>query len=220
MDKSNESEGLHKNLINERIQNMREKMRGMTLLQKIDYLWTYYKIWLLVPVGIGIVIYMGCSIYRTKTENILVNAVVVGSTLRSTEELSQDVKEYMGEDGRHDVVTVQTNIPDDNMGQASMVALSTVVGAETVDVIVCPEKVYEHFSSQDGFEDMSKLFGETGQKEGLELTEEGDALKITDSKFLQEKLGTPYKEVYIGVLINAPHEKGADQFVQYVLEKL
>lgn len=199
---------------------MREKMRGMTLLQKIDYLWTYYKIWLLVPVGIGVVIYMGCSIYRTKTENILVNAVVVGSTLRSTEELSQDVKEYMGEDGRHDVVTVQTNIPDDNMGQASMVALSTVVGAETVDVIVCPEKVYEHFSGQDGFEDMSKLFGETGQKEGLELTEKGDALKITDSKFLQEKLGAPYKEVYIGVFINAPHEKGADQFVQYVLEKL
>ena len=199
---------------------MREKMRGMTLLQKIDYLWTYYKIWLLVPVGIGIVIYMGCSIYRTKTENILVNAIVVGSTLRSTEELSQDVKEYMGEDGRHDVVTVQTNIPDDNMGQTSIVALSTVVGAETVDVIACPEKVYEHFSSQGGFEDMSELFGETGQKEGLELTEKGDALKITDSKFLQEKLGTPYKEVYIGVFINAPHEKGADRFVQYVLEKL
>ena len=199
---------------------MREKMRGMTLLQKIDYLWTYYKIWLLVPVGIGIVIYMGCSIYRTKTENILVNAIVVGSTLRSTEELSQDVKEYMGEDGRHDVVTLQTNIPDDNMGQTSIVALSTVVGAETVDVIACPEKVYEHFSSQGGFEDMSELFGETGQKEGLELTEKGDALKITDSKFLQKKLGTPYKEVYIGVFINAPHEKGADQFVQYVLEKL
>ena len=199
---------------------MREKMRGMTLLQKIDYLWTYYKIWLLVPVGIGIVIYMGCSIYRTKTENILVNAIVVGSTLRSTEELSQDVKEYMGEDGRHDVVTLQTNIPDDNMGQTSIVALSTVVGAETVDVIACPEKVYEHFSSQGGFEDMSELFGETGQKEGLELTEKRDALKITDSKFLQKKLGTPYKEVYIGVFINAPHEKGADQFVQYVLEKL
>ena len=199
---------------------MREKMRGMTLLQKIDYLWTYYKIWLLVPVGIGIVIYMGCSIYRTKTENILVNAIVVGSTLRSTEELSQDVKEYMGEDGRHDVVTLQTNIPDDNMGQTSIVALSTVVGAETVDVIACPEKVYEHFSSQGGFEDMSELFGETGQKEGLELTEKGDALKITDSKFLQKKLGTPYKEVYIGVFINAPHEKGADRFVQYVLEKL
>ena len=220
MDKSNESEGLHKNLINERIQNMREKMRGMTFLQKIDYLWTYYKIWLLVPVGIGIVIYMGCSIYRTKTENILVNAVVVGSTLRSTEELSRDVKEYMGDAGKRDVVTVQTNIPDDDMGQASMVALSTVVGAETVDVIVCPEKVYEHFSSQDGFEDMSKLMEETVQKEGLELTKKGDALKIMDSKFLQEKLGTPYKEVYIGVLINAPHEKGADQFVQYVLQNL
>ena len=199
---------------------MKEKMKGMTLLQKIDYLWTYYKIWLLVPIGIGVVIYIGCSAYRASRENELVSTIVVGSVARETNEIQEEIKEYMGKTGKNDIVRMHMNIPADQLAQTSQVALTTLIGAEAVDVIICPEEVYEHFSSQGGFEDMSKLFGETGQKEGLELTEKRDALKITDSKFLQEKLGTPYKEVYIGVFINAPHEKGADQFVQYVLEKL
>ena len=50
------------------------------------------------------------------------------------------------------------------------------------------------------------------------LTEKGDAFKITDSEFLRDKLGVPYETAYVTILTNAPHEKGASQFVQYVLE--
>ena len=52
---------------------MKEKMRGMTLVQKIDYLWTYYKIWLLVPVVIGVVFYIISTTYRASQENELVS---------------------------------------------------------------------------------------------------------------------------------------------------
>lgn len=199
---------------------MREKMRGMTLVQKIDYLWTYYKIWLLVPIALGVVIYIGHSIYRAKTDNVLVHAVVVGSTIQDITELQEEVKDYMGKNGKHDTVTLQMNIPDDQMGQASTVALTTVIGAETVDVIVCPEIVYEHFSSQGGFVQMKERIGEPEEREGIVLTEKGDAFKITDSEFLRDKLGVPYETAYVTILTNAPHEKGASQFVQYVLEKL
>lgn len=198
---------------------MREKMKGMTLIQKIDYLWTYYKIWLLVPVGIGFVIYMGCSIYRAQTENVLVNAVVVGSTLQDTEELSQDVKKYIGKDGKNDVVTLQTNIPDDNLGQASTVALSTIVGANTVDVIVCPKNVYEHFSGQQaGAISMQEMLGDKFTQYGDIVKE--DAVVVSNSQFMKEKLGIPYEEVYMFVVANAPHREGAAQFVQYVLDNL
>lgn len=77
---------------------MREKMKGMTLIQKIDYLWTYYKIWLLVPVVIGCVVYVGCSIYRAQNENVLVNTVIVGSTLQTTDKVEQEIKDYMKKD--------------------------------------------------------------------------------------------------------------------------
>lgn len=199
---------------------MKEKMKGMTLLQKIDYLWTYYKIWLLIPIGIGVVIYIACSAYRASQENELVSTIVVGSVSQDTEEIEEEIKTYMGKTEKRDIVRMHMNIPADQLAQTSQVALTTLIGAESVDVIVCPQDVYEHFSSQDGFVDMNQVIGEAKEQEGIELTNKGDALKVTDSKFLQEKLGTPYKEVYIGVFINAPHEKGAAQFVQYVLEKL
>lgn len=198
---------------------MREKMKGMTLIQKIDYLWTYYKIWLLVPVGIGFVIYMGCSIYRAQTENVLVNAVVVGSTLQDTEDVSRDVKKYMGKDGKHDVVTLQTNIPDDNLGQASTVALSTIVGARTVDVMICPKNVYEHFSGQQaGSIPMKDMLGDKFTQYG-DIVQE-DAVVVSDSQFMKDTLGIPYEEVYMFVVANAPHRKGVAQFVQYVLDNL
>ena len=146
---------------------MREKMKGMTLIQKIDYLWTYYKIWLLVPVVIGCVVYVGCSIYRAQNENVLVNTVIVGSTLQTTDKVEQEIKDYMKKDKKNDVVTLQTNIPDDNMGQASTVALSTMVGAETVDVIICPKNVYDHFSGQQaGAIPMKEILGGNIEKYG------------------------------------------------------
>ena len=198
---------------------MREKMKGMTLIQKIDYLWTYYKIWLLVPVVIGCVVYVGCSIYRAQNENVLVNTVIVGSTLQTTDKVEQEIKDYMKKDKKNDVVTLQTNIPDDNMGQASTVALSTMVGAETVDVIICPKNVYDHFSGQQaGAIPMKEILGGNIEKYGDIVRE--DTIVVNSSKFMKEKLGVPYDEVYMFVVANAPHEEGAAKFVQYVLDNL
>ena len=58
---------------------MREKMKNMSFKQKIDYLWTYYKIWLLVPLIVGVIINVAYSAYRAGQENILVSAVVIGA---------------------------------------------------------------------------------------------------------------------------------------------
>ena len=58
---------------------MREKMKGMSLRQKLDYLWTYYKIWLLVPIIAGVILNVVYSAYRASRENVLVSAVVIGA---------------------------------------------------------------------------------------------------------------------------------------------
>ena len=47
-----------------------------------------------------------------------------------------------------------------------------------------------------------------------------DAIVVNSSKFMKEKLGVPYDEVYMFVVANAPHEEGAAKFVQYVLDNL
>lgn len=199
---------------------MKEKMKGMTLLQKIDYLWIYYKVWLLVPIGIGVVVYIASSAYRASQENELVSAIVVGSTATDTNEVEEAIKKYIGKTKKNDIVRMHMNIPADQLAKTSQIALTTLIGAEAVDVILCPAEVYEHFSLQEGFVNINSLIGEIDSNKKVEMTERGDAIKITDSKFLKEKLGTPYNEVYMGVFINAPHEEGAAKFVQYVLDNL
>lgn len=198
---------------------MKEKMEGMTFIQKVDYLWTYYKIWLLVPIGLGVLIYIACSAYRASQENELVSAIVVGSMAQDTEKIQEEIKEYIGKTGKNDVVRMHMNIPADQLSKTSQVALTTLIGAEAVDVLIGPRDVYEHFSGQGGFVPVEEFLGE-GQLQNAGTTEKGDALKISDSNFLREDLGTPYNEVYIGVFINAPHKEGAAQFVQYVLDNL
>ena len=197
---------------------LKEQMKGLSLIQKIDHLWTYYKIWLLIPIGIGVVIYVAFSAYRVRQENVLAGVVVVGSGVYGTEELEADLKEYMNSTEKTDRVKLHMNIPADNMAQTSLVSLSTLVGAEVVDVIVCPKETYEHFGGQGGFEDMETVLGDDVEKYADMVN--GDAVIISDSKFLKEKFGIPYKEVYISVFVNAEHMEGAKAFVQYVLENI
>ncbi len=195
---------------------MKEKMRGMTLVQKIDYLWTYYKIWLLVPVVIGVVFYIISTTYRASQENELVSVIAVGSLVRDTSELENEIKEYIGK--KNDIVRFHMSIPADQLAKTSQITLTTLIGAKAVDVILCPEDVYRHFSDRDGFLSMESYESQIQEKNGAGLTEKKDAIKFIDSQFLKEKLGIPYDEVYMGIFINAPHEEGTKEFVQYVLK--
>lgn len=198
---------------------MREKMKGMTFLQKVDYLWTYYKIWLLVPVVIGFVLYIGVSAYRAKQQNVLVNAVVVGSTMQETETLQQEIKQYMHSDRKNDVVTIMTNVPNDHMGQTSTMALSTMVGARTVDVVIGTEEVYQYFGGEEaGLIPLEEVLGEKADQ--LADRRVGNALLLKQSDEITKKLGIPYEEAYVMVLKSAPHQNGAVQFVQYVFDNL
>ena len=63
-------------------------MKGMSLGEKADYLWTYYRIWLLVPVIAAAALHVMCSAIQAGRENILVSAVVIGAGTNETERLN------------------------------------------------------------------------------------------------------------------------------------
>ncbi|MEZ3485831.1 MAG: hypothetical protein K1W22_04340 [Lachnospiraceae bacterium] len=178
---------------------MRENMKGMSLKEKIDYLWTYYKIWLLVPVIAAVVLNVLYSAYRAGQENILVSAVVIGAGLDNTEEFETEFKKYMNKTGKNDKVVVQTNLVDGELTPDTTAVLTTLAGA--ADVFVCPYNVYEHFSRQHAFADIRDILGESMDQYGSPaLSENGDAVIIRDSRFIQESLGVFCQEVYVAVL--------------------
>lgn len=198
---------------------MREKMKNMSFKQKIDYLWTYYKIWLLVPLIVGVIINVAYSAYRAGQENILVSAVVIGAGNCDTEGFESGLKKYMNKTGKNDKIILQTNIVDGELTPDTTTVLTTLIGAAAADVFVCPENVYEHFSNQRAFADMNEVLGNSEEQySNVRLSAKGDALIIRDSQFLQKNLGVLYQDVYIAILENPQNKEGKGAFVKYVLD--
>ena len=48
----------------EKRQFEKEKLKEMSGRQKLEYLWMYYKVWLLVPIGIALLVWVGVTMYR------------------------------------------------------------------------------------------------------------------------------------------------------------
>ena len=197
---------------------MREKMKGMSLKEKLDYLWTYYKIWLLVPGFAGVILHVAYSAYAASRENVLVNAVVVGAGQSDTASFEAALKKYMGKNGKYDKVVIQTNFSAEEQSADTMLALSTLIGAGAVDIFICPEKVYEHFSRQNAFGDMEKMMQDLGVTK-VRLSKKKDAVIVSDSVLLQKELGAVYEEAYISVMQHTKHEEGKKAFLQYILNK-
>ena len=195
MEKKYESDMTRK----EKWQQEKEKLGAMTLMGRIEYIWMYYKIVFVIIALVIAVVYVGVHMYQGMRENLLVSIVIVdGNNLgeAETERLEGEVKEWMKADGKYDTVRVQANIPSESIDASSQMALTTLIGAEAVDVLVCPKAVYEQYQEQNGFEEGALLYRNEG--------------------FIQEMLGATYDEVYVGVMVNAKQKEGAAEFLAYL----
>ena len=68
----------------------------MPLGKKVEYLWMYYKIWLVILAVIIGVIYLGCTMYKGRHTTVLLNVAVTGGDSQKAEELNKDFCKYSG----------------------------------------------------------------------------------------------------------------------------
>lgn len=167
--------------------------------KKLEYLWMYYKGWLLLPVSIILAIYLGVTMHHGRQVNVVVNVAIVGGNPLNEEkitELENELKQYLGADGEYDTVKIQANIPADGGSVNSRTALTTLVGAEAVDVLVCPEDVYMEYKELGGFA--------------------GEVLCIEGNDKAESMLDVSYENIYVGTMINAKHQEAARQVIRYI----
>ncbi len=177
----------------EKRQFEKEKLKEMSGRQKLEYLWMYYKVWLLVPIGIALLVWVGVTMYRSKTEEVLLNVVVADGIGSSYDEVEQELKDRIQADGNNQTVKFNNSLSAATY-QGEM-AFTTLVAAESIDVVVCPEEFYEEY--QD-------VMGEPV------ILEAGD--------WMAENLGIPYETVYVGIVENAPNRENAEVFVEILQE--
>ena len=176
-----------------------EKLKSMNFMEKLDYIWTYYKLWFAGALAVVALIYLGFTMYQGMQKNEVVSVAILGANMDADqiEALQNDVKEWMGAEGKNDVVTINANLSANNEDSNSKIALTTLIGPQSVDVMICTKEIYEDYEGQDGFTSGSLIFENTG--------------------FIKDTFGLTYDEVYVGMMVNTPHSDGAKRFVEYLI---
>ena len=195
---------------------VKEAWGSMTLGKKTEYLWMYYRGWLFGAMLLITVVCLGVMTYKGKQMPVLLNAVIVGGNDLKADWLEESFAGYAGIEEEDGILRFRTNIPDDGGGMTSTTALTTLMGAEAVDVLVCPENVYEEYGSQGGFLDMRELLGDRAKEYEDMLTDHGICLR--SGNLAQKEELTAYDEDYEAIPVNSQNPEMAVRFVEYLLQ--
>jgi hypothetical protein len=219
-------------------ENEKKKMADMTGREKADYIWTYYKIHILVIVLlIAILIGIGQTIYRMSFHEAI-GIMVVNEKSGSSDEKRQEWEKELRETlnlGKKDLVEIDSGITLASGDQfteydyAGYAKFSALVASKSVDVILCDKKALERYSSEDAWMDLSSflpedLYGkakEAGNIVSLAGTDGNTipcAVKLDPVK-LKAVSGIEFDEPYIAVFKSVTRQEKTQEFMKYLLEK-
>lgn len=196
---------------------IKEAWKTMTLGKKIEYLWMYYKSWLVGAILIIGVICVGVTMYKGIHTKVLLNITIVGGNNLQAEWLEESFSEYAGIEPEDGIIKIQANLSADSEDSTSQIALSTLVGAEAVDVLVCPQDIYEGFSDQDGFLTVEEVLG-AGTEDILDNPDNAakDALILENDNILKREEMIPYDNAYVAVPVTSKNRDMAARFLEYL----
>ena len=86
---------------------IKEAWQVMTLGQKIEYLWMYYKSRLAGALLIAGAIYLGITMYKGTHTEVLINITVVGGNSQQVEWLEESFAEYAGISPEDGIIKIQ-----------------------------------------------------------------------------------------------------------------
>ena len=94
---------------------------------------------------------------------------------------------------------------------------TAVIAAQSMDVLICSQAVYDNYSKDDYFLDLSTLFDEaTCEKYGIKA---GDTcFDISKLKKYQDMGLTYYEPCYLTVLVNTKNADNVAKLIEYLEE--
>ncbi len=194
---------------------IKETWGSMSFGKKLEYLWMYYKSWLFAAVILVGLICLGVNMYKGMHTKVLLNAVVIGGDSQKAQWLEEAFVEFAGIEEKDGEVRIRANIPDDKGGATSKTALTTLLGANAVDVLVCSESVFYEYADQEGFLEIEELLGENPA--GYDAVSDYGVL-LKSGNILEQEAMTSYDKIYAAVPVNSKNPKTAVKFIEFLLQ--
>ena len=176
----------------------REKLASMDRKGKAEYILGYYKFHILGIVGlvlfaVGIVKWIGSF----QDETMLYASVINGRGLE--EELMEHFQAYLGDD-------------------AGQMKMTTLVGAATTDLFICPQSVYQQYSQEPGLlVPVEEMVGEEFVAAHKEICEK-DAVRVEGSEVLEKYGYQNSGPAYLIVFGYSRRQEVAAHFIRFLVE--
>ena len=198
----------------------KEKIKGMGLEKKIQYLWMYYKFVLFGLIGLIILGFVIRDWYEnSKIESILTISVINGG-LSEPELLEEEIRTLLGTTDKYEEVQISTSLNTDSTGkeldtnsQMVFVAQASVQG---IDVLLAGEELLQGLTEADYLTELDQVLSpETLEKFGEDA--KTYYVCLDGNKGLESlELGYP---VYAAVLVNAKHPENAAVWLDAMSEE-
>lgn len=154
--------------------------------------------------------------YHGITQKVLLNLTILGGESTDRTGLEKEILELLGTGKKNEAVKINANLSGSTDDYNSNIALSTLIGAEAVDILICPEEVYKAYADQNSFLNLEDLLSEEALASGKV---QGDALILEGSDYMAQEVGVVYEPAYVCVMSNAQNEKQAAEFIEMLLTK-
>ncbi len=200
----------------EKRQLEKEKIKNLSGTKKLSYLWTYYKVWLLVPVLLAAAVYTGIQIWQNAQEKPLLYVNISDTDLDSdvgTARLSEDLRTLLGAETIHQTVPVTTSVLSTSDYEASMM-MSVWLSTGEMDIILCDEKTYKDYEAQGVFLTPEALFSDDLPQVSEHL--QNGILTLSPTK-MQEYSIVSYTPICAGVLTTSKHQEAAKTALYYLM---
>lgn len=203
----------------ERRQIEKEKLKGMGTGKKLQYIWMYYKVHMLVVVlAIG-AIFLGVSIYRHAKMETVLSISVVNAGNFSSDDVEKDILDLLDTGNKYAEVGISQNLITDETGEDldyyARIAYVTQIQTATVDVLLMPKELYEHEKDSEVFGNLKEIFGDATF----------DSLGAADDWHLEvdggkaaEVFGLSYEPICICVPANIQNKDNALKWIQSIIQ--
>ena len=217
------------------LKELKEILKPMTWKDRVEYLWTYYKIVLAALLGVAVLISIVISSIQSKQIKTLYSGMLVSVHMEQEDRdaVVEDLTALFEGDGKKQVVELLdvTYIPGDDpanleMNNAAAMKITLMVAAESLDYILVDGVTYEELVRHSPYQDLRNVLSQAQQDQlkdfiiwkeaNEEMPSYPMALDVSHTEFV--KTLAPYEEEVFLVFVGNTENGSRDQaFVDYIL---
>jgi hypothetical protein len=201
-------------------------MKSMSRKEKVEYIWDYYKIHIII--GAVILIIIGSTIYSqlTKIEQVF-NLTYIGTSVDENKRIDFEKKltHFIVKDDKKKQAFIG-NIPLDILADGNKTfqpqyiqKLMAQVAVGEIDIMLIDKNVDKSFFNSDMFLRLDNIKGVDLEKLKYDISDAGVyIINVEDSKILQEE-GINTKDMVAGIVASSKRKDKAVQALMWIAEK-